>query len=161
MKVKAIIEEDYTNYRLPCMMIAAAKCDWKCCIEAGLPATTCQNNPLAQAKTIDVPIDEIFRRYISNPITKAACIAGLEPILQFDEIVDVIRYFREHDCNDLFVIYTGYTEHELESKIKYLQRNFKNIILKTGRYIPGQEPHRDEVLGVMLASDNQKGVIVC
>lgn len=59
------------------------------------------------------------------------------------------------------MIYTGYTEHELESKIKYLQRNFKNIILKTGRYIPGQEPHRDEVLGVMLASDNQKGVIVC
>ena len=33
--------------------------------------------------------------------------------------------------------------------------NFKNIIIKYGRYIPDQEPHYDEVLGVNLASDNQ------
>ena len=33
--------------------------------------------------------------------------------------------------------------------------DYKNIIIKYGRYIPNQTPHRDEVLGVNLASDNQ------
>lgn len=32
---------------------------------------------------------------------------------------------------------------------------YKNIVVKFGRYIPGQEKHYDEVLGVYLASDNQ------
>jgi hypothetical protein len=32
---------------------------------------------------------------------------------------------------------------------------FSNIIIKFGRFRPGQEPHYDEVLGVKLASDNQ------
>ena len=159
MKVKAIIEEDYTNYKLPCMMIATTKCDWKCCIEVGLPTTTCQNNPLVQAKTIDVSADEIFRRYISNPITKAVCFGGLEPILQFDEIVEVIKYFREHGCDDKFVIYTGYDAKEITDQIEVL-RKLKNIIIKFGRYIPNQEPHYDEVLGVDLASNNQRGKVI-
>jgi hypothetical protein len=34
-------------------------------------------------------------------------------------------------------------------------KNFDNIIIKYGRYIPGQEKHFDETLGVYLASDNQ------
>ena len=160
MKVKNILDEDFVNYKLPCMMIATTKCDWKCCIEAGLPMTTCQNSPLVQAKTIDVSADEIFRRYISNPITKAVCFGGLEPILQFDEIVEVIKYFREHSCDDKFVIYTGYDAKEITDQIEVL-RKLKNIVIKLGRYIPGHEPHYDEVLGVDLASDNQRGVILC
>jgi hypothetical protein len=34
-------------------------------------------------------------------------------------------------------------------------KSFSNIIIKFGRFIPNQEPHYDEVLGVKLASDNQ------
>lgn len=35
-------------------------------------------------------------------------------------------------------------------------KQFSNIVLKTGRYIPGHEKHYDEVLGVYLASNNQQ-----
>ena len=60
------------------------------------------------------------------------------------------------------MIYTGYTKEELQNKIykdniSYLDKlkQYKNIIIKYGRYIPNQTPHYDEVLGVNLASDNQ------
>lgn len=161
MHVKTVIEEDYTNYKLPCMTIGTCYCDWKCCKESNISITVCQNNPLFSAKTIDIPTEKILGRYIDNPITKAICFGGLEPMLQFDEMIDVISYFRNNGCEDPVVIYTGYTEEELEFKIQYLQRSFKNIIIKFGRYIPNQKPHYDEILGVELASDNQKGIQIC
>ena len=34
---------------------------------------------------------------------------------------------------------------------------FPNIIIKFGRFIPNQEGHYDEVLGINLASKNQFG----
>jgi len=34
-------------------------------------------------------------------------------------------------------------------------KDFDNIIIKYGRFIPGQEKHYDEILGVYLASNNQ------
>ena len=34
-------------------------------------------------------------------------------------------------------------------------KNFDNIIIKYGRFIPGQEKHYDKILGVYLASNNQ------
>ena len=43
---------------------------------------------------------------------------------------------------------------EILNKVTVLKR-FPNIIIKFGRYIPNQQPHYDEVLGVNLASDNQ------
>ena len=39
-------------------------------------------------------------------------------------------------------------------EIEELER-CENIIVKYGRYIPDQEKHYDEVLGVYLASNNQ------
>ena len=36
-----------------------------------------------------------------------------------------------------------------------LLRQFPNIIIKYGRFIPGDKPHRDELLGIDLASQNQ------
>lgn len=160
MRVKAIKDEDFVNYKLPCMFIATCFCDWKCCHEANISESVCQNNEIVSMPTIDISAENIFRRYIDNPISEAVCFGGLEPILQFDEIVEVIKYFREHSCDDKFVIYTGYDAKEITDQIEVL-RELKNIVIKFGRYMPNQEPHRDEVLGVMLASDNQKGVIVC
>ena len=57
-------------------------------------------------------------------------------------------------CLDDIVIYTGYNKEELIDRIEWLS-GFSNIIVKFGRYIPNQEKHFDEVLGIYLASDNQ------
>ena len=58
------------------------------------------------------------------------------------------------------VIYTGFKECEFKHLLaykKYLEafQEFPNIIIKYGRFIPNQEKHYDEVLGVELASPNQ------
>jgi hypothetical protein len=59
------------------------------------------------------------------------------------------------------VIYTGYSSTEIDQKRTQLSRAFDNIIIKFGRYRPGQEKHKDEVLGVELASDNQYAERIC
>ncbi len=157
MLIKDIIEEDFTNYKQPSMFIATCFCTWKCPKELNMDLAICQNQPLAKAPNIEIPADEIFRRYSQNPITSAIVIGGLEPFLQFDEILELIKYFREHACNDTFVIYTGYYPHEIERQINTL-RQYQNIIVKFGRYIPNHKPHFDSVLGVQLASDNQYAI---
>ena len=146
MKIKGILEEDFVNYKLPCLYISLGSCDWKCCHESNIPVSVCQNSNLAQSKDIDVSIDEIFNRYISNPISEAIVIGGLEPFKQFDDVYCLIKFFRDNNCSDTFI-----------KKLEPL----KNIILKVGRYIPNQQPHYDEILGIKLVSDNQKGVIIC
>ena len=39
--------------------------------------------------------------------------------------------------------------------------NFKNIIIKFGRYVPNQKEHYDEILGINLASSNQYAEVIC
>lgn len=75
-------------------------------------------------------------------------------MLQFDDVLSLLKYFREHDRDADFVIYTGYYRYEIEDKIQKLAK-YKNVVVKFGRYIPNQEKHYDKVLGVWLASDNQ------
>ncbi len=161
MRLKNIIDEDFVNYKKPSMFIATCFCDWKCCTEQGLNISVCQNSVTAQQKTIDIPADEIFRRYVNNPISQAVVFGGLEPIKQFDEVVEVISMFRGSNNYDTFVIYTGYDLNEISHKCEYLKKNFSNIILKTGRYFPNNKPHFDNVLGINLISDNQKGIVLC
>ena len=70
-------------------------------------------------------------------------------------LLDLIKGLRERTDDDI-VIYTGYTEDEMKQKNFYKDLcQFSNIIIKFGRFRPGQEPHYDEVLGINLASDNQ------
>ncbi len=161
MRVKNIIDEDFVNYKKPSMFIATCFCDWKCCTEQGLDISVCQNSVTAQQKTIDIPADEIFRRYVNNPISQAVVFGGLEPIKQFDEVVEVVSMFRENNNNDTFVIYTGYDLNEISRECEFLKKYFSNIILKTGRYVPNNKPHYDSVLGINLISDNQKGIVLC
>ena len=91
--------------------------------------------------------------YYQNPITKAVILGGLEPMLQFDELLHLLDIFREYDCNDVFVIYTGYYPEEIPEKIDQLRG--RNVIVKYGRFIPYGKSRFDEVLGITLASDNQ------
>ena len=154
MRIKQLKDEDFVNYKNPAMFIGTCFCDWKCCTENKLSTTVCQNSQLAQSKTVYMPVDEIFHRYINNNITKSIVIGGLEPFKQYDELLELIKYFRDHNCYDDFVIYTGYYDYELQKEILELKQ-YSNIVIKFGRYIPNHNKHYDNILGIYLASDNQ------
>lgn len=155
MVIKSIVDEDFVNYKEPVMYIGTSKCGGKCCIEAGIPISVCINDDWRAIPPIDVDDDEIIHRYLENKISKAICFAGLEPFEQFDEMLAFIDKFREeYGCEDTIVIYTGYYESEIKSQIKILKA-YPNIIVKFGRYKPDAQSRYDDVLGVILASDNQ------
>lgn len=167
MQIKGITDECFTDYKVPALYIAFPHCNFKCDIENG--ARYCQNSQLAREPDIDISKEELIKRYINNPITKAIVIGGLEP---FDDAMELLAFIdcarRQFEIDDPIVIYTGYTEEELEKgrygNVHNLQiqasyweniKNSGNIIVKFGRFRPNQEKHFDEVLGVWLASDNQ------
>ncbi len=160
MLVKSIIDEDFSNYKKPSMFIGTCYCDFKCCAESGVPVSVCQNSELAERENIEISIEEIYQRYIENPITSAVVLGGLEPLDQFDDVCSLIRTFREHGCHDNFVIYTGYEAVEISDKLCRLSE-FGNVVMKFGRFIPNSRSKYDDVLGVTLASDNQKGEVLC
>lgn len=161
MQLKGLIDEDIVNYQKTSMYLAFPNCSFKCERECG--KKICQNSPLVTRPIIEISVEDICERYINNPITKSIVCAGLEPFdSRYDllAIIDTLR--RKHNCEDDFVIYTGYTEEELKDKnnieINFLYENLKNynnVIIKFGRFIPDQEKHYDEILGIELASSNQ------
>ena len=151
MLIKGLTDEDFVNYKKPSMYIAFPNCSFKCDREAG--CAICQNSALANEMDIDISLIEIVSRYVKNPITKALVFGGLEP---FDSMIDLFAIISElrNYTNDDIIIYTGYTEQEIERYVNKLKQ-YKNIIIKFGRFVPNQEKHYDEVLGVELASPNQ------
>ena len=151
MIIKNLIDEDFVNYKKPCMFIAFPSCTWKCEREAG--CRICQNSQLAHEPNIEFSIIEIVSRYLKNPITKSIVFGGLEPLDSWDDLLALIINLRQYTSDDI-VIYTGYTEEELKTTINTLEL-YENIIIKFGRFIPNQEKHYDETLGVELASPNQ------
>lgn len=153
MRLKSVTDEDFVQYRKPCMFISTCFCDWKCCREMNTDICMCQNSPAYDNRIVNKRNDALVRRYVKNPITKAIVFGGFEPMLQFDELVELMRCFREQTDDDI-VIYTGYYESEISDKLEEL-RKLGNVIVKFGRYKPGQKPHLDEVLGVQLANDEQ------
>lgn len=154
MIIKGLLDEDFVNYRVPSMFISTARCNFKCDRECG--KSICQNSSLVKQPELRIDDDTIVNRYIGNPITKAIIFSGLEPFDQFEEMYQLIGKFRDYTDDDI-VIYTGYNEDEIPMYVLLL-KNFSNIIIKFGRYIPGQKKHYDDVLGINLASDNQYGV---
>ena len=154
VKVNEIVDENFQDYKRASMYLAFPKCDFKCFRELGLPIEMCQNFETSKKKSKEIEITDIYKRYETNLITRAIVLGGLEPFLSYDEVFNLISYFRKNSCNDDFVIYTGYYPLELDIKIKELKR-FKNIIIKFGRYIPNSLSRYDDVLGVTLASNNQ------
>lgn len=158
MRIKSIIAEDFVNYKLPSMFIVTCQCDFKCYKELGFSENDCPNAYLLNTPDIHMSNEEIYKMYESNDISKAIVIGGLEPFMQFLELENLIHYFRDNgeDCD--IVIYTGYNPDEIVSEIAVLQHNYKNIIIKFGRYIPNSSAKYDETLGVVLASENQYAV---
>ena len=152
--LKGVVMEDFVNYAKPSLFLITCKCDWKCCHEANIPITVCQNEPVVRQATKEFLISSIYKAYIDNEITKAVVIGGLEPMLQFEEILSLLDYFRKQNCNDDFIIYTGYYKEEIKKEIEQLKK-YPNVILKYGRYKPNSVSHFDETLKITLASDNQ------
>ena len=148
MKIKGLISEDFINYKKPAMTIMFPHCNgFKC------GAEYCQNSPLSKAEDIEIDISNIVIRYLNNPITESVVMQGLEPFDSWDDLIGLVDCLRR-STNDDIVIYTGYYKEEIADKIPLLSK-YKNIIIKYGRYIPGQEKHYDKVLGIYLASSNQ------
>lgn len=138
------------------MFVGVYKCDWKCCREQNLPLSTCQNNSLCNVETRELDIKSLVDKYLANPITEAIVIGGLEPIINFGEVLELLRELRSRGCNDDFVIYTGYYPDEILQKLE-LAKQFQNVYFKFGRYMPDKGAKYDDVLGVTLSSSNQYG----
>lgn len=147
MKIKGLISEDLVNYKKPSMTIIFPYCTFKC------GEGYCQNSELAKAPIIEMNVNNLVDRYINNPITEAIVMQGLEPFDSWNDLKSFVHELREY-CNDDIVIYTGYDKNEIIEKINELSK-YTNIIVKFGRYIPNQEKHFDNLLGVYLASNNQ------
>ena len=147
MLIKGLISEDFVNYKKPAMTIMFPYCTFKCGTEY------CQNSPLSKAEDIEMDISDIVIRYLNNPITESVVMQGLEPFDSWDDLIEFVKQLRESTDDDI-VIYTGYNKEEIADKITLLSK-YKNIVIKYGRYIPRQEKHYDDVLGVYLASSNQ------
>ena len=151
MLLKNVVDEDICNYKKTSMFIAFPYCTFKCEKDCGIQC--CQNSPLVKALSIEFPVEGIVNRYINNPLTHAIVCGGLEPLDSFDDLMTFIDLLRQKTDDDV-VIYTGYYKSEILDKIEKLQ-NYKNIIMKYGRYVPGQESHYDELLGIKLANKEQ------
>ena len=157
MRVRTINEEDYSHYREPSMVIGTCFCTFKCCHEGGFPETECHNSEMDKLGITDISGDDILALYESNPISKALVFAGLEPLLQFDEVCDLSRAFRTRNKVDPIIVYTGYKKVEVPL-VELGMKEFSPVIIKYGRYVPNQRAHYDEILGVDLVSDGQYAV---
>lgn len=151
--IKQLQDEDFVNYKKPCMFIGFPHCSFKCEKDCGIKC--CQNSELFNSPNIQLYISTIVQRYVNNNITSAIVMGGLEPFDTEEDLINLIFELRK-ETNDDIIIYTGYNKEEIQYRESYKKIvNFKNIIIKFGRFIPNQEKHFDQVLGVNLASDNQ------
>lgn len=152
MKIKGLVAEDFLQYKKPSMVVLFPTCSFKCDKEC--KSQVCQNSALALASSIDKTTKEIVEQYMENAITQAVCFGGLEPFDSFDDMFALVKEFRSQTDDDI-VIYTGYYESEIKDEIEQLS-HYKNIIVKFGRFKPNMPGRFDEVLGIQLASENQK-----
>lgn len=147
MLIKDIIETDTVNYKDISMFIIFPTCSFKC------GKNICQNSSVVQMPNIEVSVENIFYKYLSNPLSNALVCGGLEPFDSWEDLYTLITHFRVITDDDV-VIYTGYNPDEIKEQINALKR-YKNIIVKFGRFVPNQPHHYDEILGVELSSPNQ------
>ena len=156
MLVKTIVQETYQDYKKPAMLISTCYCDWKCCNEQNISNSICHNKQTTDFKNIKIDNNKIIEKYLNNPLTEAIIFGGLEPMKQFEEVIELISEIREKTLDDI-VIYTGYYPYEIVEQLNQLSL-FRNIIIKFGRYLINSEPIFDEVLGIKLASKNQYAI---
>lgn len=152
MILKGVIDQDFVQYKKPCMTLMFPSCSFKCEQECG--ERVCQNSTLAQSKDIEVDTYNIAKRFLDNLMVNVLVCGGLEPFDSSRDLNRLISLLRFCECEDDIIIYTGYTEDEVKEKFHWIYGH-KNIIIKFGRFIPNRPHIFDEILGVELSSDNQ------
>lgn len=145
--IKDMKDEDFVQYKVPAMTISFPYCTFKC------GRDICQNTGLVNTPNHQIQESYLATRYIQNKLTKAIVFSGLEPFDSFEDMLKMIDAFR-YLTKDPIVIYSGYTEDEIQDKLIIL-KPYGNLIIKYGRYRPDLPPRFDEVLGVQLVSNNQ------
>lgn len=153
IRLRGLVEEDFVNYKHPSMFLITCFCDFKCEKEDSSCETFCQNSPLVNSPIVEIEIEKLIKKYINNPISKSVVIGGLEPFLQFEELLALIKEFRKY-TNDNIIIYTGYYDYEIKEKVDKIIP-YNNIIIKYGRYKTNSPERYDKILGVKLSSSNQ------
>lgn len=157
MRLRQVKLEDFVNYKKISLFLGTCFCDWKCCTEQKVDLSVCQNTRLVQSAIIEYSPKDIYHdMYCASSLHQAVVFGGLEPMLQLNEMLDVIDYFRKNTQDDI-IIYTGYEPTEIQQSIEQLKR-YPNIFMKFGRFKLNSTHHIDPVLGVELASENQRGV---
>ena len=156
IELKGIIWQDTVNYKKISTTLMFPKCSFKCGVDY------CQNSELAATPVLTVPIDTIMEQYLNDPISQAIVLQGLEPLDSPIDIYTVAAALKDYNCQDDLVIYSGYDKDEINPHYFETLSSLVpgHLIIKWGRYIPNQEKHFDEVLGVYLASDNQYGEVI-
>ena len=155
-----INDSDLINYSEPTFnILAGISCTFKCCPNN---PEICHNNPLCNQNPIRCEIPKLIERFNNQNLCKTITFQGLECLDNLKQILWFIYHFRKTN-NNTIIIWTGYTKDECEDLIYLIKEKMKweNIIIKYGRFIPDQQPHYDEVLGVELASDNQYAERIC
>ena len=153
MIVKNVLDEDFVNYKEPTMTICMPRCSLKCDKLNG--CQICHNASLLSMPDVEISNEKLIKRYMDNPIAHAIIFSGMEPMDSFSELISFIDDFRKVSY-DLVIIYTGYTDSEIRlTGQRQLLTAYPNIIIKFGRFIMNQPHHKDELLGVELASPNQ------
>lgn len=152
MILKGVVDQDFIQYKKPCMTLMFPRCSFKCDIECG--ERVCQNSALAFSPDIEVDTYTIAKRFLDNLMVDTLVCGGLEPFDSGKDLNRLISLLRFCECDDDVVIYTGYTEEEIKERFSWIYGH-KNIIIKFGRFIPNRPHIYDEVLGVELSSDNQ------
>lgn len=145
--IKDMKDEDFVQYKVPAMTISFPYCTFKC------GRDICQNTGLVNTPNHQIQESYLATRYMQNKLTKAIVFSGLEPFDSFEDMLKMIDAFR-YLTKDPIVIYSGYTEDEIQDKLIIL-KPYGNLIIKYGRYRPDLPPRFDEVLGVQLVSNNQ------
>ena len=156
MKIVNLVDEDVINYKEVSMFIGMPHCTGKCWKDLGLDSSICQNDCLRTAPTVEISPQELIKRFDRSELSTAVVFGGMEPMDSFREVCEFIFEFRK-EHNNTIIIYSGYTEEELNYKINALKA-YKNIIVKVGRYVPNSNSRCDSLLGVTLVSDNQYAI---
>lgn len=151
MKIKGLIDINFTDYKLPSLYIATPYCSFKCDKECG--RAVCQNSALATEPVLSISNTTLIQIYQANPITQAFVFGGLEP-LDSSDLLDTIVELQVRTKPRRTVIYTGYTEEEVLVGHPQIL-SLSNLVIKYGRFVPDQPTHFDPILGVNLASPNQ------
>jgi hypothetical protein len=153
IKIKGYMDENLQDYKKASLFLAFPSCTFKCCTENGFDLSICQNYGLNNKPTEDFELETLWNVYQNNGFTESFVCGGLEPFDNFNDLIKLIKFIRnKKKCTDDIVVFTGYYPEEIKQEIEQLKQ-FSNIIIKFGRFIPNQQPHEDKILGIKLASD--------